>query len=89
MKKAVLKLMTVMGFAAALAVVFSVNASAYIDPSVVTYLIQAGAAVVVAIGAVVGVLWRRAKKKAQKVLNIDENKNKEVESDEIIDNSEN
>ncbi len=84
-----LKLMTVMGFAAALAVVFSVNASAYIDPSVVTYLIQAGAAVVVAVGAVVGVLWRRAKKKAQKVLNIDENKNKEVESDEIIDNSEN
>ena len=62
---------------------FGATLSAYIDPSVVTYLIQAVAGVVIAVGAVVGVLWRRAKKKAAAVLNIDENKNKDVESDDI------
>jgi hypothetical protein len=36
--------------------------------------------VVVAAGAVVGVLWRRAKKKVQDKLGIDENAGKEVEA---------
>ena len=53
----------------------------YIDPSVMTYTIQIVAGVVVAAGAVVGVLWRRAKKKVQDQLGIDENANKEVEDD--------
>lgn len=53
----------------------------YIDPSVMTYTIQIVAGVVVAAGAVVGVLWRRAKKKVQDKLGIDENANKEVEDD--------
>ena len=53
----------------------------YIDPSVTTYVIQAVAAVVIACGAVVSVLWRKAKKKVNKALNIDENRNKEVEGD--------
>ena len=35
----------------------------YIDPSVVTYLIQAVAGVVIAVGAVVGIYFRKAKKK--------------------------
>ena len=56
----------------------------YIDPSVVTYAIQAGAGVVIAVGAVIGLYFRKAKKKVSKKLNIDENKNKEVESDEIV-----
>lgn len=55
----------------------------YIDPSVTTYLIQAIAGVVVAVGAVVGIYFRKAKKKVNEKLGIDENKNKEVESDEI------
>lgn len=55
----------------------------YIDPSVVTYLIQAVAGAVIAIGAVVGIYFRRAKKKMNEKLGIDENKNKEVETDEI------
>ena len=54
----------------------------YIDPSVTTYVIQAIAAVVIAGGAVISVVWRNAKKKINKTLNIDENKNKDVE-DEI------
>ena len=58
----------------------------YIDPSVVTYLIQAVAGVVIAVGAVVGISFRKAKKKVNDKLGIDENKNKEVETDEIEEN---
>lgn len=56
----------------------------YIDPSVVTYAIQAGAGIVIAVGAFVGLYFRKAKKKVSKKLGVDENKNKEVESDEIV-----
>lgn len=55
----------------------------YIDPSVVTYAIQAGAGIVIAIGAFVGLYFKKAKKKVNKKLGIDENRNKEIESDEI------
>ena len=55
----------------------------YIDPSVTTYLIQAIAGVVIAVGAGLAIYFRRAKKKVNEKLGIDENKNKEVESDEI------
>lgn len=61
--------------------VFMSNALAYIDPSVMTYTIQVVAGVVVAVGAVVGIYWRRAKKKVQDKLGIDENAKKEVEED--------
>ena len=56
----------------------------YIDPSVMTYAIQAGAGIVIAVGAFVGLYFHRAKKKVSKKLGIDENRKKEVESDEII-----
>ena len=58
----------------------------YIDPSVVTYLIQAVSGVVIAVGAAVGIYFRKAKKKVNDKLGIDENKNKEVETDEIEEN---
>ena len=59
---------------------------AYVDPSVMTYTIQAVAGAVIALGAVIGVTWRVMKKKTQKVLKIDENQKKEVEEDvQIID----
>ena len=58
----------------------------YIDPSVVTYLIQAVAGVVIAVGAAVGIYFRKAKKKVNDKLGIDENKKKEVETDEIEEN---
>ena len=54
---------------------------AYIDPSVMTYAIQIVAGVIVAVGAVVGIWWRKAKKKVQNKLGIDENAKKEVEAD--------
>lgn len=67
-----------------LSLFFTLNASAYLDPSVVTYIIQAVAGVVIAGGAVFVLLWTRAKKKLAKKLNIDENKNKEVEDDIVV-----
>ena len=56
----------------------------YIDPSVMTYAIQAIAGIVIALGATIGIIWRKSKKKVSNKLGIDENKNKEVESDEIV-----
>ena len=58
----------------------------YIDPSVMTYTIQAVAGVAIAIGAFVAVYFRKAKKKINNKLGIDENTKKEVESDEIVVN---
>ena len=55
----------------------------YIDPSVMTFAVQAIAGAVIAIGAFVGIYYRKAKKKVSNALGIDENRNKEVESDEI------
>lgn len=62
-------------------VALSSNVSAYLDPSVMTYTIQVVAGILVAVGAVVGIAWRRAKKKIQDKLGIDENAKKEVEDD--------
>ena len=56
-------------------------ALAYIDPSVSSYLIQAIAGIVVAVGAFVAIYWRRAKKKVQNKLGIDENAHKDTEEE--------
>lgn len=53
----------------------------YIDPSVATYLIQAIAGVAIAVGAGLAIYFRRAKKKLNEKLGIDENRNKEVEDE--------
>ena len=63
-----------------------ISVTLYIDPSVVTQLIQAVAGVVIAVGAAVGIYFRKTKKKVNDKLGIDENKNKEVETDEIEEN---
>lgn len=68
-------------FALCLSIALSTFASAYLDPSVMTYTIQVVAGVAVAAGAVFGVMWRRAKKKVQDKLGIDENAKKEVEEE--------
>lgn len=70
-------------FTVCAALALSINASAYLDPSVMTYTIQVVAGVLVAAGAVVGIYWRKAKKKVQDKLGIDENAKKEVEDDVI------
>ena len=50
---------------------------AYVDPSVMTYTIQALAGVAVALGAVAGVAFRRTRRALFRLLNIDENARKE------------
>lgn len=57
---------------------------AYLDPSVMTYAIQIIAGIAVAVGAVVGICWRKAKKKVSDKLGIDENAKKEKEDDIVI-----
>ena len=52
-------------------------ALAYVDPSVMTYTIQALAGVAVALGAVAGVAFRRTRRAILRLLNIDENARKE------------
>ena len=65
------------------------TAHAYIDPSVSTYLIQAIAGVVVAVGAFFAIYWRRAKKKVQDKLGIDENARKDKEEEvRVFDDAE-
>ena len=54
-------------------------AQAYIDPSATTYLIQAIAGVVIAVGSVAIIFWRRAKRKLKDKVGIDFDKNKETE----------
>ena len=78
-----MKLLNRLLLAVGLMVMFSTTAFAYLDPSVMTYTIQVVAGVVVAVGAVIGIYWRRAKKKVQNTLGIDENAKKEVEEDVI------
>ena len=59
---------------------------AYIDPSVMSYTVQAIAGVAIALGVVVGVFWRKVKKGTNKVLRRDENSGKEVEEEIEIKN---
>ena len=84
MKKTLQKAAGLVFTAFAAMLLFGANGEAYIDPSVMTYIIQAVAGIVIAVGAAVGIYWRRAKKKVSDSLGIDENRNKEVESDELV-----
>lgn len=59
----------------------------YIDASAVSILLSSITAIVVAVGASVIIILRKAKKKVKKTLNIDPNAGKEVE-EEIVLNEE-
>ena len=54
---------------------------AYVDPSVMSYTVQAIAGVAIALGVVFGVVWRKIEKGANKALGRDENAGKEVEEE--------
>ena len=60
---------------------------AYIDPSVMSYTVQAIAGVAIALGVVFGVVWRKIKKGTNKVLRRDENSGKGVEEEIEIKNA--
>ena len=88
MKNNIIRILWLLYFAINFFLFTSIYVDAYIDPSVATYVIQIGAGVVIAIGAIISIYFRKAKMKISKKLGIDENKNKEVESDEIFEESE-
>ena len=77
------KLLGRLYFVICFVLILSLSASAYLDPSVMTYAIQIIAGIAIAVGAVVGIYWRKAKKKVQDKLGIDENSKKEQEEDVI------
>ena len=79
-----LTLMLVLSFNIA----FLGHAFAYMDPSVTTYATQAIVGVVVAVGAVGTLLWRKAKKKVGAKLGIDADAKKKKEADVIEDDDE-
>ena len=83
MKKVMAYIFSIIFFMTGFAFLFSLNVRAYIDPSVMTYTIQAVAGIVIAIGAAIGIYYRKMKKKVSDKFGIDENRNKEVESDDI------
>ena len=56
----------------------------YIDPAATTVIITSISGIVIAVGATAVILWRKAKKKVAAALHIDENANKEVEEDLVI-----
>ena len=66
-----------------IAQMLSLNVYAYIDVSATTYIIQIVAGVVVAVGAVAGVVISKIKKKAKEKFNIDLEK-KETEEDIVV-----
>lgn len=68
--------------------IFARPAYAYVDPSVMTYTIQALAAVAVALSAVLGVAFRRSRKVLFRIFHIDENSNKVVEANVHLVNRE-
>lgn len=64
-----------------LSIFFTLSASAYVDPTTTTFLFQALAGVVAVVGTAIVIFWRRAKRKVNKILGIDENRNMEVEEE--------
>ena len=78
-----------LAFAIALATIWSLAlpkpAYAYVDPSVMTYTIQALAGVAVALSAVLGVAWRRLRKWLVRILKIDEKRVVEGDVHRVVD----
>jgi hypothetical protein len=79
MKKSLKKSGAILLLAVYLIIFTMPAAHAYIDPSATTYLIQAIAGIVIAVGSVGIIMWRRTKKKLKDKVGIDFDKNKETE----------
>ncbi len=71
-------------FSAAFLLLFTVPVQAYIDPSVMTYAIQALAGIAIALGTFFGLYWRKIRKPVLKFFNLDETVGREEESDELV-----
>ena len=58
--------------------------AAYIDPAATTVVITSISGILIAASATAVILWRKAKKKVATALHIDENANKEVEEELVV-----
>jgi nitrate reductase gamma subunit len=83
MKKALKRSGIILLLAAYLMIFTMPAAHAYIDLSATTYMIQAIAGIVIAVGSVGIIFWRRAKKKLKDKVGIDFDKNKETEEEVV------
>ena len=71
-------------FSLAFLFLFTLPVHAYIDPSVMTYAIQALAGIAIALGTFFGLYWRKIRKPVMKFFNLDETAGREEESDELV-----
>lgn len=62
----------------------TMTAAMYLDPSAITFAVQIIAGIVVAVGAAIGIIITKAKKKAKDKFGIDLEKKKETE-EEIVE----
>jgi len=85
MKKTILKTLSFLYFTTCFFVLMSNNAQAYIDPSAVTYIIQAVAAVLIAIGAALTVFRHKIAAFFKK--NKNEEKTEIHVDDDVLDDS--
>lgn len=74
------KLLKIVYFCFFFCLLFTETVNAYVDPSVMTYAIQAIAGIAIGIGTFVSIYWRNLKR----VLKIDDRTKKEIESDAIF-----
>ena len=65
---------------------FTVRVQAYIDPSVMTYAIQAVAGMAIAIGAVLGIYWRKIRRYFLNRFHLEQKTNKNYETDDLCFN---
>ena len=79
-----MKKMRFVYYFACMALLLTVPAFAYVDPTAATFVISGVAAVAIAAGAIISSVVRKARKKAQEVLHIDENAGKTVEDDIVV-----
>ena len=70
-------------FISAFTLLFTVPVHAYIDPSVMTYAIQALAGIAIALGTFFGLYWRKIRKPVLRFFNLDETAGREVEPDDL------
>ena len=67
-----------------IAVAFPFSSQAYVDPSVMSYTVQAVAGTLIGIGAVAGIVWRIVRKKTEFMIKSDTESPKEIEPDIVI-----
>ena len=84
MRKICKRVLRYVYFLSAFLFLFTINVNAYIDPSVMTYAIQALAGIAIALGTFFGLYWRKIRKPVLRFFNLDETAGKEEESDELV-----